>query len=160
VAGAQVTIALDGQRQIGRAQVSAMLLPGQNRFTALRQFDLYACTAGNPDNPTCDGATDAGWERFLRSHPDAFPAPNPRPSSPDLILRAFAMSPTDATHVKFVVLTNQCTGNPDYQGEQHNDPLAPSPDCRTTRTGAEEVRAAELQLLTSRPSVDGATLVG
>ena len=160
VAGSQVTIALDGPQQISRAQASAMLLPGQNRFTALRQFELYACTAGNLENPTCDGATDAGWERFLRSHPDAFPAPNPRPSSPDLNLRAFALPPTDATHVKFVVLTNQCTGNPDFQGEQHNDPLAPSPDCRTTSVGAEEVRAAELQLLTSRPRVDGATLVG
>ncbi len=61
--------------------------------------------------------------------------------------------------MKFVVLTNQCTGNPDYHGEQHSDPLAPSPDCRETPI-AEQVNAAELQLLSSKPRVDGATRVG
>ena len=158
-AGSQVTIALDGSQTFRLAKASAMLLPGQNRFTALRQFELYRCTAGNAANPTCDGSMDAGWTRFLRSHPDAFPAPNPRPSSPDLVLRAFQVPPTTATHVKFVVLTNQCTGNPDFQGDQHDDPLAPTSDCRSTSVGTDEVRAAELQLLTSRPVVDGATLV-
>jgi hypothetical protein len=157
--GTQVIIALDGQQSFTLAKASAMLLPGQNRFTALRQFELYACTAGGPVNPTCDGSTDAGWKRFLRSHRDAFPAPNPRPSSPDLTVRSFQIPDTTATHVKFVVLNNQCTGNPNYQGDQHNDPTAPSPDCRTTTAGANEVRAAELQLLTSKPQVDGATLV-
>lgn len=158
VAGTQVTVALDGTPEIRHAQVSAMLLPGQNRFTALRQFALYACTEGGPDNPTCDGTTDAGWDRFLRSGSDAFPAPNPRPSSPDVILRGFRMAPTDATHVKFVVLANQCTGNPNYQGDQHDDPLSPTADCRSTSVGSDEVRTAELQLLTSRPEVDGATV--
>ena len=136
-----------------------MLLPGQSRFTALRQFALYACTAGNPANPTCDGSIEAGWEEILVSHPDSFPAPNPRPSSPDLVLRSFEIPTTSATHVKFEVLHNQCTGNPAYQGEQHDDPASPSPDCRTTSVGAEQVRAAELQLLTSAAQVDGATLV-
>jgi extracellular elastinolytic metalloproteinase len=159
VAGSHVTVALDGAHTIQQAKVSAMLLPGQNRFTALRQFELYACTAGNAQNPTCDGSTDAGWKRVLRSHKDAFPAPNPRPSSPDLVLRTFQLPTTTATHVKFVVLTNQCTGNPDYQGEQHDDPASPSSDCRSTSVGSDEVRAAELQLLTSKPRVDGATLV-
>ena len=28
-----------------------------------------------------------------------------------------------ATHVRFVVLTNQCTGAPDYQGDQDDDPI-------------------------------------
>jgi hypothetical protein len=159
VQGSQVTIALDGERSFRLAKASAMLLPGQNRFTALRRFELYACTAGNAANPTCDGSVDAGWRRFLRSHRDAFPAPNPRPSAPDLTMRTFPIPTRSATHVKLVVLDNQCTGNPDYQGNQHADPLAPTSDCRSTRVGANEVRAAELQLLTSRPQVDGATLV-
>ncbi|MGH3679424.1 MAG: M36 family metallopeptidase [Natronosporangium sp.] len=159
VGGSQVTIALDEEQQIRLAKASAMLLPGQNRFTALRQFELYACTAGTGPNPTCDGGTDAGWDRFLRSQRDAFPAPAQRPSSPDLVLRSFQVPPTSATHVKLVVVANQCTGNPLYQSQQHDDPAAPSTDCRTTSTGANEVRAAELQLLTSRPRVDGATLV-
>ncbi|HLV59287.1 MAG TPA: M36 family metallopeptidase [Natronosporangium sp.] len=160
VEGTQVTISLGGLRQINRAQASAMLLPNQNRFTALRQFELYACTAGaDPANPTCAAGIEAGWKRILRSSADAFPAPNPRPSSPDLVLRAFELPRTTATHVKFVVLTNQCTGNPDYHGEQHSDPLAPSPDCRNTPI-AEQVNAAELQLLSSKPRVDGATRVG
>jgi hypothetical protein len=159
VAGTQVTVALGGERSFSLAKASAMLLPGQNRFTALRQFELYACTAGNAANPTCAGATSAGWSRFLVSPRDAFPAPNPRPSAPDLLLRTFAIPDTTATHVKLVVVTNQCTGNRNYQGEQHADPAAPSPDCRTTTVGAEEVRAAELELLTSQPQVDGARLV-
>lgn len=159
VAGTQVTVSLEGARSIRQAKVSAMLLPGQNRFTALRQFELYACTAGNAANPTCNGSTEAGWTWVLRSHKDAFPAPNPRPSSPDLVLRTFQLPTTTATHVKFVVLTNQCTGSPHYQGDQHDDPAAPTSDCRSTSVGSDEVRAAELQLLTSRPQVDGATLV-
>jgi hypothetical protein len=36
--------------------------------------------------------------------------------------------------------------------------LAQTSDCRATTVGSTEVRAAELQLLTSRPQVDGATL--
>lgn len=159
VAGTTVVVALDGEQTIQRANVSAMLLPDQNRFTAVRQFELYACTAGDPANPTCDADTDAGWQRILRSHPDAFPGPNPRPSSPDLLLRSFALPTTTATHVKFVVLTNQCTGNPDFQGGPHY-PEALDADCRDTAVGSSEVRAAELQLLTSQPVVDGAARVG
>ncbi|QSB16518.1 M36 family metallopeptidase [Natronosporangium hydrolyticum] len=159
VGDAQVTVALAGEQSFTLAKASAMLLPGQHRFTGVRQFELYACTAGNPDNPTCDGASDAGWDRFLRSDRNAFPAPNPRPSSPDLILRSFEIPEISATHVKFVVVHNQCTGYRGYQGVQHADPAAPDPDCRSTAAGANEVRAASLQLLTSEPEVTGATLV-
>jgi extracellular elastinolytic metalloproteinase len=159
VEGTQVTIELEGEQSFALAKASAMLVLGQNRFTALRQFELYACTAGNPDNPSCDGETDLGWDRFLRSERDAFPAPNPRPSSPDLLLRTFQVEDTTATHVKLVVVANQCTGNPNFQGNQHDDPLSPTSDCRSTSVGSDEVRAAELQLLTSLPEVDGATRV-
>jgi extracellular elastinolytic metalloproteinase len=158
VAGTQVTIALAGPQELRQANASALLMPDQNRFTALRQFELHTCTAGNAANPTCDGTTTAGWTRLLTSPRDAFPAPNPRPAAPDLLLRSFEIPPTTATHVKFVVLANQCTGNPAFQGEQHQDPAMPSSDCRSTAVGTQEVRAAELELLTSRPRVDGATV--
>ena len=33
-----------------------MLLPGQNRFTALRQFQLHDLQRASTSNPNCDGA--------------------------------------------------------------------------------------------------------
>ena len=154
--GQQVVVELDGERSFDVAKASAMLIPGQNRFTALRQFELQVCTAGGPDNPTCDGSVSDGWTSVLVSDPDAFPAINPRPVAPELNLRAFDLSgTTTATHVKFIVLNNQCTGQPSFQGEQDQDPNSTT-DCRGTATGAEQVRAAELQLLSSSAAVDGA----
>jgi hypothetical protein len=40
-----------------------------------------------------------------------------------VILRTFFGSSRQATHVRIVVLYNQCTGNPDFQGEQDADSL-------------------------------------
>ena len=52
----------------------------ENRFTALRAFDLYSCTAGEDDaNPTCDGSNDAGWKRILRSAGRRVPGRQPAP---------------------------------------------------------------------------------
>ncbi len=50
-----------------------------------------------------------------------------------------------ATHVKLVVLSNQCTGTPAYQGDQDTDPSNNS-DCISGSTRDQEVRAAELQV--------------
>ena len=112
------------------ANVSAMLTPANNRFTALRSFSLYACTAGkDPANPTCSGAIAAGWKSLHVSADDAFPSVNPRPMVPNMTLRGWQLPPTTATHVKFVVATNQCTGQTSYQGDQDNDP-ANNADCR------------------------------
>ena len=91
---------------------------------------------------------------------------SPRPTLPDMILRSFTLpSPTLATHVRLVVLTNQCTGQTDFHGVQDNDLLNPT-DCRgqgepvgTDPAGqapaaqAATVRAAELQVFTSQPVV-------
>ncbi|MGH3023698.1 MAG: M36 family metallopeptidase, partial [Gaiellaceae bacterium] len=157
VAGRQVTVALGALRQIHTAKVSAHLL-GQNRFSALRAFELYACTAGaDAGNPTCDPTVGAGWMRILKSKDDAFPGDPPRPVAPDLILRTFQVPTVKATHVKLVVVSNQCTGNPDFHGVQDQDP-ANETDCRATAI-ANQVRAAELQLLSGRTRVDGATRV-
>ena len=161
VAGSQVTVDLSGPiRAVSRVQVSAMLLPGQNRFTALRQFQIQTCSA-NPSNANCTSPT--GWTTRLTSAANAFPGFNPRPVSPELLIRSFQLpARIQVTHVRIVVLTNQCTGNAAFQGEQDNDPLNGT-DCREGSPGAgtvevfgdlpqvvaprdNEVRIAELQV--------------
>jgi len=156
VHGRQVLLSFGGPRTFDTAKVSAFLVPGNNRWTAVRSFELYACTAGGTDNPTCDPAVDAGWSRILRSQDDAFPGVSPRPTAPDMQLRVWNLPKTTATHVRFVVLENQCTGSADFQGEQDNDPRATT-DCRTNATANSQVRAAEVQLMSSKPKVDGAS---
>jgi hypothetical protein len=168
VRGRQVVIHLGGTGAdtFRAVSVSAMLVPGQNRFTALRKFELYACTAGKSDaNPTCDGTIAAGWSTVLVSQSNAFPSVNPRPVGPDMQLRTWDVKKTTATHVLFRVLDNQCTGQSSYQGEQDSDPTF-STDCRVTSltsTGAvglperdTEVHAAEVQVLSDLPDVRGA----
>jgi hypothetical protein len=60
-------------------------------------------------------------------------------------MRSFDVPPTPATHVRMRVVANQCTGAPDYAGEQDQDPRART-DCRTASPQALNVRAAELQV--------------
>jgi extracellular elastinolytic metalloproteinase len=65
--------------------------------------------------------------------------------------------------VRFVVRDNQCTGHPSYQGDQDADPRNNS-DCRVGNPGTPlvprntEVHAAELQVWSSKPDVDGAVV--
>jgi hypothetical protein len=158
VGGKQVTVRLDPSQpsiHIRRVQVSAMLRPnngdaedpgGQNRFTALRSFELSACEAKRGVN--C--SQDSQFTRIFTSPPDAFPSGVPRPRAPELIMRSFDVPQTKATHVRIRVLTNQCTGGPAYQGDQDDDP-GNSTDCdQTTLAGFdvndERVRIAELQV--------------
>ncbi|MGH3030505.1 MAG: M36 family metallopeptidase [Gaiellaceae bacterium] len=131
VRGSTVTVDLaGGVRTFDRVQVSAMLL-GQNRFTAVRQFEIWACNAAEAN---CI-APAIGFTRIYTSPADAFPGFNPRPVSPELILRSFDVPRTRATHVQIRVLTNQCTGNEAFQGEQDADPLNGT-DCREGSPGA------------------------
>ncbi|SDZ06728.1 Fungalysin metallopeptidase (M36) [Micromonospora pattaloongensis] len=150
VAGKQVTVDLaGGVQEVRRVQVSAMLRPtiptdadnaGQNRFSALRQFRVLACTAhGDVD---CSDAADF-W-RVYTSPADAFPSVAPRPRAPELLIRSFDIPRTKATHLRLEVVTNQCTGAPDYAGEQDNDPRA-NTDCATASPQALNVRVAEFQ---------------
>jgi extracellular elastinolytic metalloproteinase len=166
VAGRQVVIALGSSKSFRFANVSALLAPGQNRFTALRAFEILACNAGKDRrNPSCDPANNRGWDRVMSSGPNAFPGGNPRPTAPDMNLRTWDFGNSSGTHVIFRVATNQCTGQPSFQGEQDNDPQF-STDCRVTAltpTGQvalperdTEVHASELQLLTNKPKVHGA----
>jgi extracellular elastinolytic metalloproteinase len=148
-----VTVRLDPSapsHRIGRVQVSAHLRPPnpadsndpvQSRFSALRQFEILACEATS----SVDCADDADFSVVFTSPADAFPAIVPRPRAPNLIMRSFDIPRTRATHIRLRVLTNQCTGTPDYQAEQDNDPRA-NTDCTTASAQALNVRAAELQV--------------
>jgi extracellular elastinolytic metalloproteinase len=150
VAGKNVVVALGGGPQpVGRVNVSAQLRPaivgdpdvgGQNRFTAVRQFEILACNA-----QFADCANPASFRSVFTSAPNAFPATIPRPVAPDLTVRSFRIPTTVATHLMVRVLTNQCTGTPEYAGQQHNDPRSNS-DCTTGNpTVAQTVRISELQ---------------
>lgn len=155
VQGKQVTVDLAGNtpQLVDRVQVSAMLRPAitgdvdagtQNRFTALRQFQVLACNAATG----ADCSSDSAYRVVYTSPKDAFPSVRPRPRAPELTLRSFTIHPTLATHLRLRVLTNQCTGAPDYAGEQDNDPRAIS-DCTTGNpTVAQTVRVAEFQAYT------------
>jgi extracellular elastinolytic metalloproteinase len=150
--GVLVDLAGTGPQLVTRVQVSALLRPPattdadpgtQNRFTALRQFEILSCDARRAD---C--ADPANYRRVLKSKPDAFPADVPRPTAPDLNSRSFRIAPTVATHLMIRVLTNQCTGGPSYAGDQDNDPRSTS-DCTTGNpTVAQTVRISELQAFT------------
>lgn len=129
VQGKEVTVDLAGQRQrIQRVQVSAALRPAvqgdpdagtQNRFTALRSFEVQACD-GTRRGVDC--TQDAAYTTVMRSTDDAFPARAPRPRAPELSLRSFDLPNTvQATHLRVVVLDNQCTGNEQFRGDQDDD---------------------------------------
>ena len=136
--------------QVRRVQVSALLRPqntsdtgdpgSQARVSALRSFQLLACDASG--SGSC--ATDADFRVVYTSPADAFPSIAPRPRVPDLIMRSFMIPRTKATHLRLRVVDNQCTGAPDYQGDQDDDP-ANVTDCSAGTTQDENVRAAELQ---------------
>ncbi|QFZ19008.1 M36 family metallopeptidase [Saccharothrix syringae] len=152
VAGRGVTVDLAGDRPrlVGRVQVSAQLRPAvegdadpgtQNRFTALRRFEVLTCNTA-----TGSACTDPADFRVRYTSPaDAFPADAPRPTVADLATRSFRVPPTLATHLRIRVLANQCTGAPAYAGSQHDDPRSTS-DCATGNpAAAQAVRIAEFQ---------------
>jgi extracellular elastinolytic metalloproteinase len=155
VAGKQVTVRLDPSKtshQISRVQVSALLRPAnandpggdtgtQNRFSALRQFQLLACTL----RPGVDCTQDSQFGVIATSPSDAFPAVAPRPVAPVLTLRSFSIPKTRVSFVRLRVLSNQCTGGPAFQGDQDNDPINVT-DCDLGSPQGGNVRAAELQV--------------
>jgi hypothetical protein len=155
VAGRSVTVDLAGStpQLVSRVQVSALLRPAiegdadpgtQNRFTALRQFEILSCNASSGR----DCADPASYRRVFTSPANAFPAGVPRPTAPDLSTRSFRTAPAVATHLMIRVLANQCTGGPEYAGDQDNDPRSTS-DCTTGNPAvAQTVRIAELQAFT------------
>jgi extracellular elastinolytic metalloproteinase len=163
VDGRNVTVDLAGARPhtINRVQVSALLGPVfdphgaptpadllQNRYTALRRFELSSC-----NSRVADCSASPGFHRIYASAADAFPADAPRPVAPMLLMRGFAFAPVQATHLRLVVRDSQCTGGPAYQGEQDADPHNAT-DCNTAGAAATRfVRVAELQAFGGAASV-------
>jgi len=137
---------------IKRLGVSAMF---SSRFVGLRSFDAYVCRAGKvAANPTCDGNIADGWTLLLSAPSDSFPGVNPRPGTQDESLRYFdAAKSLVATHVKFVVTNNQCTGQPSFHGDQDLDPTN-NAECRTGIRQS-EVHTAEVEVFGSKPTIDG-----
>jgi extracellular elastinolytic metalloproteinase len=155
VIGKDVTVRLDPSEpsiRIKRIQVSAMLrhtIPtepggdtgGQSRFSALRQFSILTCRVTN----AVDCADDSEFITVYTSPADAFPSIAPRPRAPELIIRSFNIPDVRASYVRLVVVHNQCTGAPDYQGDQDDDPRNTT-DCEDGSAQDDNVRAAELQV--------------
>ena len=135
---------------------------GQNRFAALRSFEILTCDATT--GSACEEEGDFVSRLVAK---DAFPADRPRPTVKDLNLRAFAIPDTQATHVRIKVVDNQCTGGPLYTAAANpeNNPLS-DPDCAngqlTTASAAgapattlnnsqlQRARIAELQVFSTR----------
>ncbi len=137
---------------VNRLGVSAMF---SSRFVGLRSFDAYVCREGRvAANLTCDGSIADGWNLLLSAPSDSFPGVNPRPGTQDESLRYFA-APHQllATHVKFVVTNNQCTGQPSFHGDQDLDP-ANNAECQTGIRRS-EAHTAEVEVFGSKPTIDG-----
>ena len=162
VDGKAVTVDLAGTRPqtVRRVQVSALLGPvfdakatrpadqTQNRFTAVRQFEVWTC-----NDQQADCSNDDSYQRAYRSAADAFPADAPRPVAPMLLLREFSFSAVKATHVRLVVQSSQCTAGPAYQGEQDQDE-SNATDCNSAGPAPTRfVRVAELQAFNQASTV-------
>jgi len=158
-----VTVRLAGGLQrVERVNVSALLRgtddgnerddgDNQNRFTALRQFELHACATGDCDAP-------GAFTKIYTSPADAFPGAAPRPVAPELNLRSFDVPDTMATHVRLVVVSNQCTGLPLFNDNSLDENPDWNSDCTVGNDGGvgrmdQAVRAAELQVFSTLPEV-------
>ncbi len=148
-AGRQVTVDLpaDTAKLVSRVQLSAF--PGAGATTAtmystVRQFEILTCNA----TTGADCASDAGYRVAYASPANAFDTAQFRPKVPNLLMKSFPVRPTLATHVKLHILTNQCTGNPLYAGEQENDPRSAS-DCASAAPAAANVVAAEFEVFSN-----------
>ena len=184
-----VKLAGNGPQTVSRVLVSAINHPyspndaggdfnRQLRLAAMRSFKVLVCTATATND--CSNP-DSGYKQIYASPADAFPGGVFRPLVSQLNFRAFDVPPTKATHVQMRVVTNQCTGQPLYQGDQDNDPTLnsdcisqgippgilatgpvlspPAPDVPTESElipQSRNVRAAEFQVFTS----EGRVLVG
>ncbi len=153
IAGSTVTVKLGGGAPLTVTRVNVSTAAGPNnagRFTGIRKFEIRTCN-GLCLNPLTDFTNVA-----YTSPDDAFPGDVPRPLQPDLNIRSFAIPPTLATHVQMRVLSNQCTGQPRFLGDQDDDPLNNS-DCASSPSGS-IARATELQVFTSAAPVPTAVV--
>lgn len=165
VAGAYAIVKLaGGSHRISSVNVSTAAGPNNpGRFTALRAFELLACS-GSCDTP------DAFTKVIYTSPADAFPSFLIRPVQNDLFIKSFSFAPVDATHLMLKVVSSQCTGNPLFAGEQDADPLNDT-DCATAAALTDPtdptqlitpppapgsvVRLTDLQVFSAAPSATG-----
>jgi extracellular elastinolytic metalloproteinase len=110
-----------------------------SRFTAMRSFAIEVCTQ------SCSGTGTAGYRRIFTSSPDAFNSVRPRPLVPTTLMKTFNVPDTKATHVRLVMLDNQCTGFAGFHGEQDADPIN-NTDCITASNKDQIGHAAELEV--------------
>jgi hypothetical protein len=160
VKGKAVQVKLAAAKTIDVVQVSAMLhqadddddydASGQNRFTALKSFEIWECL-GSAANNLCSGSN--GWVK-TGTFNNAFTAGLPRPLMPNMLIKQFDVTNMKADFVRLVVVDNQCTGTAAYHGEQDNDPLNDT-DCVSASDADNTVRVAELQAFSGRPYVSG-----
>ncbi len=61
------------------------------------------------------------------------------------MMQTFNIPDTKATHVRLVMLENQCTGFAGFAGEQDDDPINDT-DCKTASDRGTVGHAAELQV--------------
>jgi hypothetical protein len=61
-------------------------------------------------------------------------------------MRSFEIPQTPATHLRLRMVTNQCTGGPDFQGEQDNDPRSTT-DCPAALANSGRIGVAEFQAM-------------
>ncbi|MBC7798450.1 MAG: M36 family metallopeptidase [Pyrinomonadaceae bacterium] len=151
VSGHSMTIDLQGTTPVNVTNVNVSTAAGPTnpgRFTGVRKFEILAC-----NKATCLLPTD--FTVVYTSPNDAFPAEVPRPVQPQLIMRNFDIPDTMATQLKLRVVTTQCTGTPDFLGEQDNDPFN-NTDCAASPNGIIS-RATEFQAFSSAPTVSAPT---
>ena len=158
VDGSQVTIDLAGttpaadQPRAGRARMlgpvfdpAARADQTQNRFTALRQFEIWTC-----NDPVADCSTDDGYQRALRERGATRSRPTRRARwRRSLLLREFTFSPVQATHLRIVVAHEPVHRRPGVPGRAGRRPVqrdrlqhgGPGRDAVRARRRAAGVRA-------------------
>jgi hypothetical protein len=111
----------------------------EGRLTGLHDFVLQVSRDG--------GRT---FTTFYRSPSRFFPTTRPRAVAPDLLLRTITLPhAVTGDAIRLVVLSNTCTGTPEFSHEQENDPKSAS-DCRSTATNTTQVTIAELEVFRAR----------
>jgi hypothetical protein len=153
VAGREITVKFaQGKVTFDKLAVSSLHHPAQplpeggteieGRLLGVRAFDVLASTDGGKTFTT-----------VYRSADDFFPGYRPRATAPDLLLRTINLGKrVTADAVKLRIRSNTCTGGPDFNHEQENDPTNNS-DCRTVATNTTQVTIAELQVFRAAGAV-------
>ena len=128
---------------VGDARAGVRRGARTSRRTGSRRRGSSRSGRATPRCPTARRTAPTSGRSPARSN--AFPSDAPRPVAPSLLLRTFTFSAVQATHLRIVVRSSQCTDGPAFQGEQDADPFNAT-DCNSAGPAATRfVRVAELQ---------------